>query len=126
MKFMSIVYASRESEKGEMPDPRLMAAIGQLGDEMLKNGTMLDTGGLAPSAAGKRVKVTGGKISITDGPFAESKEIVGGYAVLNADSIEEAERLTRRFWQLHVDILGPSFEGAGELRQLFTHEDFAR
>jgi hypothetical protein len=103
-----------------------MAAIGQLGDEMLKNGTMLDTGGLAPSAAGKRVKVSGGKISITDGPFAESKEIVGGYAVLNADSIEEAERLTRRFWQLHVDILGPSFEGAGELRQLFTHEDFAR
>lgn len=123
---MSIVYASRESEKGEMPDPRLMAAIGQLAEEMLKNGTMVDTGGLAPSIAGKRVKVSGGKISVTDGPFTESKEIVGGYAVLNADSIEEAERLARRFWQLHVDILGESFEGAGEIRQLFTHEDFVR
>ena len=126
MKFMSIVYASRESEKGEMPDPRLMAAINQLGEEMLKNGTMLDTGGLAPSAAGRKVKVSGGKVSITDGPFTESKEIVGGYAVLIANSIEEAEEMTRRFWQLHIDIMGKSFEGAGEIRQLFTHEDFAR
>jgi hypothetical protein len=90
MKFMSIVYASRESEKGEMPDPRLMAAIGQLGDEMLKNGTMLDTGGLAPSAAGKRVKVSGGKISITDGPFAESKEQLGGYYLIEVPDLDAA------------------------------------
>lgn len=126
MKVMSVVYATKESESGAPPDPRLLAAIEELRVELEREGKILDTGGLAPSAAGKRVRVSRGKVSITDGPFTEAREIVGGYAVLNVSSMEEAVAISRRFWQLHVDVMGASYEGAGEIRQLFTSEDFGR
>jgi len=83
----------------------------------LENGTVVSTGGLAPSSAGIRVRVKGRRITVTDGPFAESKEVIGGYAVIAAASREEAIRSTHEFMQLHVEHW-PEWEGECELREL--------
>ncbi len=125
MKFMMIAYATKNSEAGLPPDPRLMGAIGQLAAEMAAKGQLVDQGGLAPSSMGVKARLKGGKITFTDGPFTEAKEIVGGYAIVNVKSREEAIELSRRFWQAHADVLGPGYEGGGEIRQLFSPEDFA-
>lgn len=119
MRFMSIAYATRDSEAGRMPDPRLMAAIGQLGQELAKTGVLVEMGGLAPSAQGTRFHLSNGRLTVTDGPFTEAKEIVGGYAIFDVKSKEEAVELCKRFWQVHAEILGPSYEAGGELRPLF-------
>ncbi|GAC1435925.1 MAG: YciI family protein [Burkholderiaceae bacterium] len=79
-----------------------MNEMGKLMTEMKSAGKLLDTAGLAPTAAGKRVRLRGGKISVIDGPFTETKEMIGGYAMLNAQSLEEAIGLTERFVELHV------------------------
>src|SRR5262245_4187402 len=123
MKFMMIAYATKESEAGVPPDPRLIAAIGKLSEDMAKAGVLVGTGGLAPSSMGSRVRLSGGKVTITDGPFTESKEIVGGYAIVNVKSKDVAMELCKRFWQIHSDILGPSYVGAGEVRPMFDPED---
>ncbi len=119
MKFMLIAKATRESEAGLPPDPRLMAAIGNLTQEMAKSGVLVGGGGLAPSSSGARVRVANGKVSVTDGPFPEAKELIGGYAIVDVKSKHEAIELSNRFWQLHAEILGPSYIGEGEIRQLF-------
>jgi hypothetical protein len=85
----------------------------------MKAGVVLDTGGLMPSSRGARVRVSGGKLTITDGPFAETKELIGGYAIIQAKSKAEAVELARQFMQAHADILGPSYEGECEVRQMF-------
>lgn len=122
---MMIVKADANSEAGRPPDPALMQAIGKLREEAFAKGIMVDTGGLAPSSKGARVRVSGGKVTVTDGPFAEAKEVVGGYAIMELPSREEAIEHGRRFMELHRDILGPSYEGGLEIRQLFTAADFA-
>jgi|ERR1700730_5561102 hypothetical protein len=119
MKFMLIANATKDSEAGVPPDPRLIAPIGELTEEMAKAGVLVGTGGLAPSSQGTRVRVKGGKVIVTDGPFIETKEIIAGYAIVNVQSKEEAIELAKRFWQVHVEILGPSYEGDGEIRQMF-------
>jgi hypothetical protein len=119
MKFMLIANATKESEAGAPPDPRLMAAIAGFSEEMARTGVLVSTGGLAPSSLGAKVRLSGGKVTVTDGPFAETKEIIGGYAVVEVQSKKEAIEVARRFWQLHADVLGPAYEGAGEIRQLF-------
>jgi hypothetical protein len=119
MRFMMIVKADPGYESGRQPDPALLAAIGKLSEEMTKAGVLLQSGGLLPSAKGARVRVSGGKLSVTDGPFTETKELVGGFAILNAASKEEAIRLGKEFMQLHVDVLGPSYEGTLEVRPMF-------
>lgn len=118
MRFMMMVKASPDSERGIPPRRELIEAIGKLSAEMIKAGILLDTGGLLPSSAGARVHVAGGELTTTDGPFAETKEIVGGYAILKAASRAEAIELGRNFMKLHADILGPSFEGELEIRQM--------
>jgi len=80
---------------------------------------MIQSGGLLPSANGARVRVSGGKMTVTDGPFAETKELIGGFAILEAESKEEAIRLGKEFMQLHVDVLGQSYDGTLEVRQMF-------
>lgn len=125
MKFMMIAYAHSGSEAGQPPDPRLMAGIGELTEELIGSGAFVDMGGLAPTAMGARAKLSGGKVTITDGPFAEAKEIVGGYVIVDVPSLDDAKEMCRKFWQLHADILGPSYEGGGEIRRLFSSEDFA-
>ena len=119
MKFMLIANATRESEAGLPPDPMLMAAIAGFSDELAKAGVLASTGGLAPSSMGAKVRVSGGKVLVTDGPFAETREVIGGYAIVDVSSKDEAIAVAKRFWQLHADVLGPSYEGGGEIRQLF-------
>jgi hypothetical protein len=68
---------------------------------------------------GARLRLSGGQVTVTDGPFAETKEIIGGFGIVEVDSKEQAIELFRRLWQVHADIMGPSYEGEGEVRQLF-------
>jgi hypothetical protein len=114
MAFFSIIRAAEQ----QGPPPRgLMDAMDTYVTETLKNGTVVSTGGLAPSTAGFRVRVKGGRLSVTDGPFAESKEVVGGYAVIAAGTRDEALRATKEFMQLHVDHW-PEWVGECEVREL--------
>jgi len=119
MRFMMIVKADRDYEAGMPPSPELMAAIGKLSEDNAKAGILLDAGGLLPSSHGARISVgSGKKLTVLDGPFAETKEIVGGYAILKANSREEAIELGKQFMKLHADVLGPSYEGELEVRPM--------
>ena len=124
MKYIMMVklngnsQAGRDYETSAPPDPKLMAAVMKHAEKLAKAGVLLGTGGLLPSANGARVKAAGGKLAVTDGPFAESKELIGGYAILQAKSKEEAIQLGKDFMKLHVDILGPSYEAELEIRQM--------
>jgi hypothetical protein len=115
MRFMMMVKADEDSGP---PSPELGAAIGQLTQEMVQAGVLLDLGGLLPSAMGAKIRVSGGKVSVKDGPFTETKELVGGYAIFQAKTKEEAIELGRRFMTVHSQVLGASYEGELELRQL--------
>ncbi|HEY5812695.1 MAG TPA: YciI family protein [Terrimicrobiaceae bacterium] len=119
MKYMMMVKADKDYETGAPPNPKLMAAIGKLSEEMTKAGVLLETGGLLPSSMGARVQVARGKLTVTDGPFSESKELIGGYAILEAGSKEEAVELGKTFMKAHADVLGSSYEGELEIRQMF-------
>jgi hypothetical protein len=123
MRFMMMIKADSDYEAGRPPKAELIDAIGRLSEEMTKAGVLIETGGLLPSALGARVRVSGGRISVTDGPFAETKEIIGGFAVVEASSREEAIALGRQFMDLHARILGPSYEGECEIRQMFDGPD---
>lgn len=118
MRFMMIVKATRDSEAGVPPPPELMAAIGKLGQEAALAGRMVAGGGLLPSSAGVRVRVAGGKLNVTDGPFSEARELVGGFAIFELPSKAEAVEAGRQFMQLHADILGPAWEGELEIRPM--------
>ena len=118
MRFMMIVKADKNYEAGAPPKPELMAAIGKLSEEMIKAGVLLDMGGLLPSSKGARINVKLGKLTVTDGPFSEAKELIGGYAILQAGSKAEAIEHGRRFMSVHRDTLGPEYVGELEIRQL--------
>lgn len=130
MKYIAMVMldrsaeAARNYEAGMPPDPKLEAAMGNYMQEMTQSGVLLEAAGLLPLAQGARVRAAGGKLTVTDGPFIESKEVVGGYAILRAKSKEEAIDLGKSFMKLHLDALGPSYEGAVEVRQMFDPADF--
>ena len=123
MKFMLIAKATKDSEAGIPPDPRMMAAIGKLSEEMARAGVLVDMGGLMPTSQGARVRLAGGKVTVTDGPFSEAKEVIGGYAIVQVKSKEEAVALARRFWEIHAEILGPSYVGGGDVRLMSGPED---
>jgi hypothetical protein len=126
MRFMMLVKATPESEAGLPPNPELMAAIGRLTEEQLASGklvAMLDGGGLLPSSRSARVKLAGGRVATVDGPFAEAKELVGGYAIMEARSMEDALELGRQFMQVHADVMGAAYEGELEIRPLFGPAD---
>jgi hypothetical protein len=120
MRFMLISKATPQSQSGGQPDPKLMAAVGELTDEMRKAGVLVGGGGLMPSAAGAKARLAGGKITLTDGPFTEIKELIGGYAIVDVKSRQEAIELARRFLQIHADILGPDYELDSEIRQMYA------
>ena len=119
MRFMMIVKADPSYEAGRPLDPALLAAVGKFSEKMTKAGVLLQSGGLLPSSKGARVRVSVGKMSVTDGPFAETKELIGGFAILEVASKEEAIRLGKEFMQLHIDVLGQSYEGTLEVRPMF-------
>ncbi len=120
MKFMMMV---KHAEKQSSPPKELMDAITILVEEETKNGTMIGTGGLGPSAEGARVRLSGGKVTVTDGPFTEAKEIIGGYAQFELKSKKEAIEAAVRFMELHKKHW-PGWEGETEVRQMFGPEDF--
>lgn len=125
MKFMMIVKCT-EAELGMPPAPALVEKIHALAAQGAKDGTMLATGGLGSTKHGARVTTTGGKVKVVDGPFSETKELIGGFAIMELASLEEAKRTGAAFMQLHVDVLGPSYNGHLEIRQLEGFQDFAK
>ena len=106
----------RDYETGKPPSPELLAAMGKLSEAM--PGALLDTGELLPAAKGARIKAAGGRLTMTDGPFIESKEVIGGYAILQAKSKEEAVKMGEDYMKLHVKILGASYEAELEIREM--------
>jgi len=109
MKFLS-VYKS--VERGVPPTQEEMDKMGKLIEQEMRAGTLLATEGCLPSALGARVRISGGKVTVTDGPFTESKEVIGGFAILQANSKAEAIEMTKRF----LEVAG---EGKCELRQVY-------
>src|SRR5256885_742166 len=107
-----------ESYRESPPPAALMEAMGKFVETSLKDGTLVDTGGLLPSKDGVRVRLKNGKITVTDGPFTESKEVIGGWAILQTDSKAEAVRIATEFMELHRKHW-PGFEGESELRPMF-------
>jgi len=118
---MMIVKASKDSEAGKMPSEELLAAMAKYNEELMKAGVLVDLAGLQSSAKGARVRFSGGKSTVIDGPFSETKELVAGYWVINVKSREEAINWAKRVPAPH----GPNEEGEIELRQFFELEDFA-
>ena len=114
MRYLSII---RADERQGVPPQGLMDAIDKHVTKTLQNGTVVSTGGLAPSSAGIRIRIQRGRLTVTDGPFAETKDVIGGSAVLAGDSREDVIRATREFMQLHLDHW-PEWEGECELREL--------
>ena len=119
MRFMIIRKADRDTEAGVMPTEPLIVAMGKYNEEMVKAGVMVDGAGLKPSDKGARVKFSNGKPTVIDGPFAEAKELVAGYSILQVKSKAEAIDWVRRW---------PPIDGGGnveiEIRQLYELEDF--
>ena len=118
MKYLSFIRHS-ESYRASPPPPALMEAMGKFIEKSLKDGTLVETGGLRPSKDGVRIRLSEGKITVTDGPFSEAKEIIGGWAILNADSKEQVIKVVTEFMDLHRKYW-PGFEGESEVRPMFA------
>ena len=116
MRFMMFIKHAENFTMEDVP-PSLFAAMGEFVAEGMKNGMVIDTAGLEPSAKGMRVRLSGGQIKVFDGPFVETKEVVGGYAVIEAKSYDEALDVAKRFMDLHR-VHWPAFEGECEVRPL--------
>jgi hypothetical protein len=121
MRFMMIV---RHKEPQGPPPKQLIDAINKLSEEAAKSGTLLGSGGLSPTANGARVRLSNGKVAVTDGPFAEAKEVVGGYAQFELNSKEEAVAGAVTFMELHQKYW-PGWEGETEVRQMMDPGDCA-
>ena len=122
MRFMMIIKANRDTEAGVMPPEKTLAAMARYNEELVKAGVLLDGAGLKPSSAGARIVFSGGKPKVVDGPFAETKELIAGYWLIQVTSKEEAIEWAKRVpFDPDVHMEG---EGVLELRQLFELEDF--
>lgn len=113
MRFMTVV---KTRETGARPSPELLARIMKLGEEASSKGVMVGMGGLGPTALGARARLANGKITITDGPFTEAKEIIGGFAIYDVPSKQEALVWTRRFLEAHIGVWDQEIEV--EVRQM--------
>ena len=120
MKFMMIVKASKDSEAGKMPDEKLLAVMMKYNEELLQAGVLPEGSGLQPSSKGARVKFSGGKKTLIDGPFAETKELIAGYWLIQVKSRQEALD-----WAMRIPApQGQEADGEVEIRQLFELDDF--
>jgi hypothetical protein len=117
MRFLGLLKADKDSEAGAPPSPELMQRMGTFIEEITKAGVLVSTDGLQPSSKGKRVRLSGGKVTVTDGPFTESKELIASYALLETKSMAEAVEWTTRF----LKVLG---QGECEIRPIFEASDF--
>ncbi|KNE80246.1 MULTISPECIES: YciI family protein [Streptomyces] len=102
-RFLTLIRIDEKNAPAEGPSPELQERMGALFEEITKAGVMLDTAGLAPTSEGTRVTWSGGKISCTDGPFTESKEVIGGYSIVQAKDKAEALEWTKRFLRTHEE-----------------------
>jgi hypothetical protein len=121
MKFMMIVKANKDSEAGKMPSEALLNAMAKYNEELLKAGVLLDLAGLQPSSKGTRLQFSGGKRTLIDGPFAETKELIAGYWIIQVKSREDALEWAKR---APAPFESDGGEGQIELRQFFELEDF--
>jgi hypothetical protein len=121
MRFMIIVRANKDTEAGVMPEEKLMADMAAYHEELARAGVLLDANGLQPSSRGARIRYSGGRRTVIDGPFAETKELIAGYTLIQVKSREEAMEWARRF----PAPFGEDKDGEIEIRQLFELEDFA-
>lgn len=121
MRVMVIIKANKESEAGIMPSEKLLTDMGKFNEELVNAGIMLDGEGLHPSSKAKRVKFSGGNRLVTDGPFAETRELIAGYWIWKVKSIDEAVE-----WVKRIPFDPESVEGEGEveIRPIFEAEDF--
>jgi hypothetical protein len=119
MRFMVIVKASKDSEAGVMPSEELLIAMGKFNEELVKAGIMLEGMGLQPSSKGARIKFEGKNRTVVDGPFAETKELVAGFWLIQVKSLQEAIEWMKRCPDPHSD------GGELEIRQVYELEDFA-
>jgi hypothetical protein len=121
MRFMMMVKASKDSEAGVMPEEKLIAEMMKYNEELTKAGVLLDLSGLQPSAKGARIKFSGGKPTVIEGPFTDMTGLIAGYWLIQVKSKEEAIEWAKRAPAPH----GEGKEGEIEIRQLFELEDFA-
>ena len=119
MRFMVIYPATKDSEQGALPDPQLLADMNKFIDELIKAGVLLTYDGLHPSSKGARIHFSGKNRTVTDGPFAETKELVAGFMILQVNSLQEAIEWIMRSPNCHTG------ESQVEIRQVFEPEDFA-
>jgi hypothetical protein len=119
MRYMMMVRASQRSEAGEMPTEQHLAAMGKYNEELQKAGVLLDLSGLKPTSKGARVRFSGGKRTVLDGPFAEAKELVAGYWIIQVKSHQEAVEWAKRIPAEVCEI------SEVELRPFYEMEDFA-
>jgi hypothetical protein len=117
VKYLTFIRHA-ESFREAGPPAALMEAMGRFVQKCLGDGSLVDTGGLLPSKDGFRIRLTKGTLSMTDGPFAETKEVIGGWAIIKADTTAEALRVAREFMELHRTHW-PEFEGEAEVRPMF-------
>ena len=120
MRFMVIFKANADSEKGALPDPKAIADMNKFTDELVEAGVVLGYEGLHPSSKGARVHFSGNNRTVIDGPFAETKELIGGFYLWQVKSLEEAIE-----WVKRVPNCSPTGEGEVEIRQIYEMEDFA-
>jgi hypothetical protein len=120
MRFMMIVRATKETEAGIMPEEKLLDAMTKFNEELAKAGVLVDMSGLQPSSKGALVKFSGGKRTVIDGPFAESKELIAGYWLIDVKSKEEAIEWAKRC----PDPMGEGKDAEIEIRLLFGLDDF--
>jgi hypothetical protein len=117
MKYLCFIRHP-ESYRDAAPPPGMMEAMGKFVERAMKSGVLVDTGGLLPSKEGVRIRLSNGELSVTDGPFSESKEVIGGWAILQAETKAEAIAAAREFMELHREHW-PGFEGESEVRPMF-------
>ncbi len=120
MQYLMLIRIANDTdyEAGKGPPPELEAAMGELIAEWTKNGTMVSAAGLRPTSQAARIRLSAGKVSFTDGPFTESKEVIGGFFLLEAKDKAAAVELTRTFVDVHQRVLGKDFLLECEVRQL--------
>lgn len=118
MRFMILVKATKDSEAGVMPPEELFSAMADYHEQLAKAGVLLDANGLQPTAKGWKIQYSGGRRTVVDGPFAEAKELVAGYTIIQVKTREEAIEWANRFPNPHLE------NGEIEIRQMFELEDF--
>lgn len=118
MRYMLMLKTG--TEKQAPPSPELMAALGKLTEKLVKSGRLVETGGMQGAASATTLHLSSGKVTVTDGPFTETNEIVGGYAIVDVETRDEALALAREFLETHAKILGPSFVMESEVRRIYT------